>query len=161
MDLQHLVELIDYNTTAIIVNNPSNPCGSVYSKEHLLAIIDIAARYKVPIIADEIYEHFVLRAGPKLKQPFDHVSACMLVCIPTAPKEGPVAPGQMNKDEMNFKMSFKPVERAVETIFTRWLHQNSLLQVLPSVAINKNQILLKAVEQPCGNGLSLCTFHPQ
>lgn len=59
MDLQHLVELIDYNTTAIIVNNPSNPCGSVYSKEHLLAIIDIAARYKVPIIADEIYEHFV------------------------------------------------------------------------------------------------------
>ncbi|XP_025114868.1 tyrosine aminotransferase-like isoform X2 [Pomacea canaliculata] len=59
VDLQHLVELIDYNTTAIIVNNPSNPCGSVYSKEHLLAIIDIAARYKVPIIADEIYEHFV------------------------------------------------------------------------------------------------------
>lgn len=39
--------------------NPSNPCGSVYNKEHLLDILNVASRNKVPIIADEIYEHFV------------------------------------------------------------------------------------------------------
>jgi tyrosine aminotransferase len=42
---------IDDNTRAILVNNPSNPCGSVYSKEHLLAIIDIAERHHIPIVA--------------------------------------------------------------------------------------------------------------
>jgi tyrosine aminotransferase len=41
------------------VINPSNPCGSVFTKEHLREILDVASRNCVPIIADEIYEHFV------------------------------------------------------------------------------------------------------
>lgn len=59
IDLNHLETLIDENTAAVIVTNPSNPCGSVFSKEHILEIISIAERHFVPIIADEIYEHFV------------------------------------------------------------------------------------------------------
>lgn len=59
IDLEHLVEQIDGDTAAIVVNNPSNPCGSVYNKQHLQDILAVAAKYKVPIIADEIYEHFV------------------------------------------------------------------------------------------------------
>lgn len=59
IDLEHLESLIDDNTMAVIVCNPSNPCGSVYSKEHLLDILDVIGRNRVPIIADEIYEHFV------------------------------------------------------------------------------------------------------
>ena len=59
VDLEHLTELIDDKTAAIVVNNPSNPCGSVYSQEHLQDILRIANQHKVPIIADEIYEHFV------------------------------------------------------------------------------------------------------
>lgn len=50
---------LDDNTVAILINNPSNPCGSVYSKEHLCEIIDLASRNHLPIIADEIYEDFV------------------------------------------------------------------------------------------------------
>jgi tyrosine aminotransferase len=34
-DIEHMTSLIDERTRAIIVNNPSNPCGSVYSKQHL------------------------------------------------------------------------------------------------------------------------------
>lgn len=50
---------IDDKTRAMIVNNPSNPCGSVYTADHLRDILDIASEFRVPIIADEIYEHFV------------------------------------------------------------------------------------------------------
>lgn len=38
-------------TRAILVNNPSNPCGSVYSKEHLTAIIAIAEKVSAPSAA--------------------------------------------------------------------------------------------------------------
>lgn len=58
-NLSQLESLVDKNTAAIIVNNPSNPCGSVYSKSHLNAILEIAARHCVPIISDEVYEKFV------------------------------------------------------------------------------------------------------
>lgn len=59
MDLADLEAQIDSKTAAIVVNNPSNPCGSVYSAEHLQKILDIAAKYTIPIIADEIYDFFV------------------------------------------------------------------------------------------------------
>ena len=39
----------------ILVNNPSNPTGAVYSFKHLSDILTLAARYQIPIIADEIY----------------------------------------------------------------------------------------------------------
>merc|ERR1719225_781385 len=57
-DLGHMESLIDENT-AVIINSPSNPCGSVFSVNHLKDILAIAEKYKVPIIADEIYENFV------------------------------------------------------------------------------------------------------
>lgn len=57
--MESLEKQIDTKTAAIVVINPSNPCGSVYSKQHLLEILDIASRNRVPIIADEIYEYFV------------------------------------------------------------------------------------------------------
>lgn len=68
IDLDDLEAQIDESTAAIVINNPSNPCGSVFSRDHILDILDIAARYYVPIIADEIYEHMVrariLRLSP-------------------------------------------------------------------------------------------------
>ena len=38
-----------------MVINPSNPCGSVFPKEHQLDIIKLAEEYKIPLIADEVY----------------------------------------------------------------------------------------------------------
>lgn len=55
VDLDDMESLIDDRTRAIIVNNPSNPTGAVYAKAHLEAILRIADKYKLPIIADEIY----------------------------------------------------------------------------------------------------------
>ena len=50
VDLGHMESLIDHNTAAIIVNSPSNPCGSVFSPSHLRQILEVAERHKVPII---------------------------------------------------------------------------------------------------------------
>ena len=58
-DLNQLEELIDLKTSAIVVCNPSNPCGSVWSASHISEIIAIAERYHLPIIADEIYADMV------------------------------------------------------------------------------------------------------
>ncbi|KAG6609535.1 tyrosine aminotransferase [Phytophthora cinnamomi] len=59
VDLEHMQSLVDGNTKAILVNNPSNPCGSVYSKLHLEKILALAELNKIPIIADEIYGDMV------------------------------------------------------------------------------------------------------
>ena len=53
--------MIDANTVSIVVTNPSNPCGSVYSKKHLLDILAVAERHFLPIIGDEIYDGMVFK----------------------------------------------------------------------------------------------------
>ena len=44
---------------AIIVCNPSNPCGKVFSREELLAIGALAVKYDAFVVTDEVYEHMV------------------------------------------------------------------------------------------------------
>ncbi|CAK9303420.1 unnamed protein product [Gordionus sp. m RMFG-2023] len=59
INLEHLESLINPKTKAIIINNPSNPCGSVYSKSHILSFLKIVSKYDIPVISDEVYAHFV------------------------------------------------------------------------------------------------------
>jgi len=59
IDLAHLESLVDAKTAAIIVTNPSNPCGSNFTKEHIVEIVALASKLKLPIIADEIYSDMV------------------------------------------------------------------------------------------------------
>lgn len=54
-DLENMESQIDENTRGILINNPSNPCGSVFSEGHLEDIIRLAAKHKLPIVADEVY----------------------------------------------------------------------------------------------------------
>ena len=44
---------------AIIVCNPSNPCGKVFTEEELLAIGNLALQYDAFVVTDEVYEHIV------------------------------------------------------------------------------------------------------
>jgi len=59
VDLEDLASRADDDTSCIIFNNPSNPCGSVYSRRHLREILHVAERLRLPVIADEIYADFV------------------------------------------------------------------------------------------------------
>lgn len=59
IDLKHMESLINDKTRAILINSPGNPCGNVFTKEHMLEILEIAERHRLPIISDEVYEFFV------------------------------------------------------------------------------------------------------
>lgn len=44
---------------ALILCNPSNPCGKVFTLEELTFIADLAKKYDTFVITDEVYEHIV------------------------------------------------------------------------------------------------------
>ena len=46
---------------AIIVCNPSNPCGKVFTREELQIIADFAIKYDTFVITDEVYEHILYK----------------------------------------------------------------------------------------------------
>lgn len=46
---------------AIIVCNPSNPCGKVFIREELQIIADFAIKYDTFVITDEVYEHILYK----------------------------------------------------------------------------------------------------
>ena len=59
------------NTRAIIINSPSNPTGSAYSKKELEGIAECALSNKLLIVSDEIYEKVVFDG-------FDQHSICSI-----------------------------------------------------------------------------------
>lgn len=56
---EELLKNINENTKAIILNSPNNPTGSVYTKEELQEIAQIAVDNNIYIISDEIYEKLI------------------------------------------------------------------------------------------------------
>jgi alanine-synthesizing transaminase len=59
IDLEHLELQISSRTRAIVLISPHNPTGMVASMEQLHELAGIAARYEVPIIADEVFNEFL------------------------------------------------------------------------------------------------------
>lgn len=55
-DLADIEAKITDNTQAIVIINPNNPTGAVYSEETVKGLIDIARRHDLVVMADEIYE---------------------------------------------------------------------------------------------------------
>lgn len=55
---QRLEEAITPRTRMILLCSPSNPTGSVYSRQELQALVDVIAKYPdIIVLSDEIYEH--------------------------------------------------------------------------------------------------------
>lgn len=59
MKVSDLERHINSKTKVIILNSPSNPCGSVYNLDELQAIAKICVVKKVFVISDEIYEKII------------------------------------------------------------------------------------------------------
>ena len=63
-DLEDIRSKITPRTKAILVINPNNPTGAVYSKQTLLDIAQIAREHHLLLLADEIYDRLVLEDLP-------------------------------------------------------------------------------------------------
>ena len=70
-DRTALEDAFKQHPKAIIVCNPSNPCGKVFTKEELLFIGGLCNKYDAYMITDEVYEHIVFA-------PYEHVYAASL-----------------------------------------------------------------------------------
>jgi len=44
---------------ALVLCNPSNPCGKVFTKDELSIIAELAIKYDIFVITDEVYEHII------------------------------------------------------------------------------------------------------
>ena len=67
-DLSLIEQGFQQGAKAIIICNPSNPCGKVFTREELLAIGALAEKYDAYIVTDEVYEYLVYEP---------HIHTCM------------------------------------------------------------------------------------
>jgi tyrosine/nicotianamine family aminotransferase len=58
-DIDHIRKMVSNRTKGIVIINPNNPTGALYSKKILQEIVDIAGEFNVPIVSDEIYDDMV------------------------------------------------------------------------------------------------------
>ena len=58
-DLDELAKVFNDRTKAIILCNPNNPTGTVFSRDDLEAIAALCRKWNVIAITDEIYEHII------------------------------------------------------------------------------------------------------
>lgn len=65
-DPEKLEDAFRQHPKAIVVCNPSNPTGRVFTREELTIIADLAKKYDAYVITDEVYEHIVY-------EPYEHV----------------------------------------------------------------------------------------
>jgi aminotransferase len=59
LDREALAEAFTERTAAVIINNPNNPSGKVFSEADLSFIADLCQMHDVVGISDEVYEHMV------------------------------------------------------------------------------------------------------
>lgn len=59
LDPERLEKLITPKTRAILLNSPHNPTGKVFSRAELEAIAELARRFDLLVVSDEVYEHLV------------------------------------------------------------------------------------------------------
>ncbi len=58
-DLAAIEAMINDRTRALVIINPNNPSGAVYSRDTLEALVELAARHRLVLMADEIYDQMV------------------------------------------------------------------------------------------------------
>ncbi|XP_057291546.1 tyrosine aminotransferase-like [Hydractinia symbiolongicarpus] len=134
VDLEHMESLIDEKTKFIVVNNPSNPCGSVYTRQHLLAILEVAERNKLPILADEIYAYSVFSGETFYPLASLTTSVPVLSCCAISKRF--LVPGwRLGWIQIHDRNDlFKEVRAGLADMATRILGANSIIQgALPRI----------------------------
>jgi len=61
MDFEDLERRIDHDTHVMILCNPQNPTGNVWSREDLMRVGEICTRRRVVVLSDEVHSDFVMK----------------------------------------------------------------------------------------------------
>ncbi|KAK1388870.1 Nicotianamine aminotransferase [Heracleum sosnowskyi] len=64
VDLDAVKNIADDNTVAMVIINPGNPCGNVFTHEHLKNIAETAEKLGILVMADESYGHLAYGSTP-------------------------------------------------------------------------------------------------
>ncbi len=64
LDIELIRKSITPRTKLIVVNNPQNPTGALFSPKQLDEIMEIAKERNIPVLVDEIYDNFVYDSAP-------------------------------------------------------------------------------------------------
>merc|ERR1712045_177964 len=169
VDLDHMESIIDDQTVAILINNPSNPCGSVFDEKHLKAILEIAEKYCLPIIADEIYEHFVFEGSPKKYVPMAKLSSNVPVLSCGGLTKRWLVPGwrlgwiTIHDRNGVFKMS--GISKGLHCLSQRIIGANTIVQgALPSILKETPSVFyrdtLKTIEENAKTAFNKLTAVP-
>ncbi|XP_043701448.1 nicotianamine aminotransferase 1-like [Telopea speciosissima] len=64
IDLDAVEALADDNTVAMVIINPGNPCGNVFTYQHLQKVAETASRLGIMVISDEVYDRIAFGTNP-------------------------------------------------------------------------------------------------
>ncbi|MFA7319041.1 MAG: pyridoxal phosphate-dependent aminotransferase [Parcubacteria group bacterium] len=65
-ELEEYEKAITPRTKAIFYCNPNNPTGTIYSKEQLLGLAELAEKHNLYLISDEVYKDFIFENGQSI-----------------------------------------------------------------------------------------------
>ena len=79
--IEQLENAFKKGAKALILCNPSNPCGKVFTFEELTAIADVVKKYDAYVVTDEVYEHIVYAPNKHIyMQALDVMRERTIVC---------------------------------------------------------------------------------
>ncbi|MCX8011054.1 MAG: pyridoxal phosphate-dependent aminotransferase [Ignavibacteria bacterium] len=118
---EEIEKFITNKTKAILINNPSNPTGTIYSREELLEIVEIVKKYNLFLLSDEVYREFAFESEFTSVMDFPEI-AQQTILLDSCSKRFNVCGARMgvlashNKDVVSTAFKFAMARLCVPTI---------------------------------------------